>query len=159
MATERQIKKNEKLTTEAVEALGAVLRATYGGRTSVRRIMGRVGIAVQRAVRYEIKNSPRGGRVYKRKRKTHKASAPGQAPAVDSGALLRSYTYQVGDGYVDVGSNIEYAPYLEFGTRKMAPRPHLRPAVQRITNELAGTIANELTGTLRDEVRKQGGKA
>lgn len=28
-----------------------------------------------------------------------------------------------------VGTNLEYAPYQEFGTRKMAPQPFLRPAI------------------------------
>ena len=29
-----------------------------------------------------------------------------------------------------VGANTEYAPYQEFGTRKMAPQPYLRPAIE-----------------------------
>lgn len=31
------------------------------------------------------------------------------------------------EGYV--GSNVHYAPYVEFGTRKMPPQPYLRPAI------------------------------
>ena len=31
------------------------------------------------------------------------------------------------DGYV--GTATEYAPYMEFGTRKTAPKPYLRPAI------------------------------
>jgi len=34
-----------------------------------------------------------------------------------------------GAGYVIVGSDVEYAPYVEFGTYRMAPRSFLRPAV------------------------------
>ena len=34
-----------------------------------------------------------------------------------------------GSGYVIVGSDVEYAPYVEFGTYRMAPRSFLRPAV------------------------------
>ena len=30
---------------------------------------------------------------------------------------------------VTVGTNVEYAPYIEFGTSKMADRPYLRPTV------------------------------
>jgi len=34
-----------------------------------------------------------------------------------------------GEGYVTVGSDVEYAPYVEYGTYRMAPRSFLRPAV------------------------------
>jgi len=34
-----------------------------------------------------------------------------------------------GEGYVIVGSDVEYAPYVEYGTYRMAPRSFLRPAV------------------------------
>lgn len=37
--------------------------------------------------------------------------------------------------YVDVGSNVEYAPYVELGTRKMKPRPFLKNAVENHTKE------------------------
>lgn len=42
----------------------------------------------------------------------------------DSIAILEQ-----GEGYVVVGSEVEYAPYVEFGTYRMAPRSFLRPAV------------------------------
>lgn len=30
--------------------------------------------------------------------------------------------------YVEVGTNVEYAPFVEFGTSRQRPRPFLRPA-------------------------------
>ena len=33
------------------------------------------------------------------------------------------------EGKVYVGTNVEYAPYIEFGTSKMAARPYLKPAI------------------------------
>ena len=47
------------------------------------------------------------------------------------GNLRSSYTYTVDEpaGKVTIGSPVEYAPYQELGTYKMAPQPHLKPAV------------------------------
>jgi len=33
--------------------------------------------------------------------------------------------------YARVGSGLEYAAFLEYGTRNMQPRPSLRPALDR----------------------------
>ena len=36
-----------------------------------------------------------------------------------------------GGGYTVVGSDLHYAPYVEYGTSRMAPKPYLRPAAER----------------------------
>jgi HK97 gp10 family phage protein len=63
-------------------------------------------------------------------------SAPGEPPHIDTGALIDSYDYNVeGDAgtiILEVGSTVEYAPYLEFGTSRMDARPHLRPALENM---------------------------
>lgn len=47
------------------------------------------------------------------------------------GNLRASYTHEVNEKekWVAIGSPVYYAPYVEFGTSKMAARPHLFPAV------------------------------
>ena len=63
--------------------------------------------------------------------KFHRASAPGEAPATDTGNLANSiYARMTGKAEGEVGSTAEYAPVLEFGGAHVAPRPALRPAVQ-----------------------------
>lgn len=58
-------------------------------------------------------------------------SSPGEAPAIVSGELAGSYQWkQTGADEAVVYSDAEHAPYLEYGTTKMAPRPHLTPAVE-----------------------------
>lgn len=61
-------------------------------------------------------------------------SSPGQGPGVVTGRLRSSIAWRPGHDsispYVDVGTAVHYAPFLEFGTRKMAARPFLRPALQ-----------------------------
>ncbi len=88
------------------------------------------------------------GKEYKRGKKTHRASMPGQPPAIDLGHLRTSITGDVtvkagnvigkvgvDDDYIaakaPVGTDIKYGLYLEVGTSKMAPRPYLRPALKR----------------------------
>lgn len=49
----------------------------------------------------------------------------GGPPAIRKGNLRRSIQVQQTDTQVKVGSNLEYARYLEYGTSKMAARPWL----------------------------------
>jgi HK97 gp10 family phage protein len=75
------------------------------------------------------------GRFYKRRSVTHRASAPGEAPASDTGRLVNSISsYALGDGEaVSVAGRgtVAYAAMLEFGTPKMAARPFLFPALEK----------------------------
>lgn len=71
--------------------------------------------------------SPKSGRVYG----AHQASAPGEAPAMDTGHLANSAVVEMtGETAAMLGYNADYAPHLEFGTAKMQARPFLGPAVE-----------------------------
>lgn len=71
--------------------------------------------------------------VTRRRAKAHTASAPGEAPAVDTGRLRQSIVANKLDpGHWQVGTNVEYALHLEYGTRKMSARPFMRPAFERV---------------------------
>lgn len=50
---------------------------------------------------------------------------------VDTGRLRNSITHEVAtnEEAVYVGTNVEYAPYVEVGTSRQRPQPYLRPAV------------------------------
>lgn len=75
------------------------------------------------------------GRTYKVSKSgaLHQASAPGEPPAPDIGNLKNSIEatqqrrllWWVHDG-------VEYGLYLELGTSRMAPRPFMVPAVEKI---------------------------
>jgi len=45
-----------------------------------------------------------------------------------------------------VGTNVEYARYLELGTKKMAPRPYLRRAIEERINRYVNGENNIETG-------------
>lgn len=99
-----------------------------------------------------------GGRVYTRRfwrdkqgrlrmggnRPPHQASAPGQPPATDTGRLLNSIYHVIegvgSDLVAKIGSTVDYAEYLELGTRHMAPRPFERPALYSGFNASTGML-------------------
>lgn len=83
------------------------------------------------------------------------------------GTLRNSITHQIDDDTLSVGSNVEYAPYVELGTGPnftpppewesfdtpkgsgighgyVKPRPYLRPAIEEHLSEYADIIEKEL---------------
>ena len=90
------------------------------------------------------------------KTKAHHPSLPGNPPAPDTGNLRNSIRYEVhGEGsevYGIVGStqkDPDYAVFTEYGTNKMAPRPWLRPAMQKNNEWIRKSIANAVANTLK----------
>lgn len=59
-------------------------------------------------------------------------------PRVRTGRLRASISHAIGKDeqglYADVGSNVEYAGFVELGTRRNRPYPYLRPALPAATN-------------------------
>jgi len=73
-------------------------------------------------------------------------SAPGQAPAYITGTLRKSVDFKVnGAQSLTFGETAPYAGFLEDGTRKMAPRPHLKAVIDRDKGmpERVGRVAFE----------------
>ena len=106
--------------------------------------------------------APKSGRLYRRKgqgssaslagqtrRKKggimHQASAPGEAPAVDTGTMLGNIRppvpvgggFRVGALLNGPGGEMMYPKWLEEGTAKIAARPWLRPAVEKAVRTFA----------------------
>ena len=90
------------------------------------------------------------------KTKAHHPSLPGNPPAPDTGNLRNSIRYEVhsegSEIYGVVGStqkDPDYAVFTEYGTNKMAPRPWLRPAMQKNNEWIRKSIANAVANTLK----------
>lgn len=66
--------------------------------------------------------------------------------AVDTGRLRASVSHVAEDKSAVVGTNVEYAPYIEYGTSRMRPRQYIRPAAQSHGSEYKGIIHAELKG-------------
>lgn len=87
---------------------------------------------VNQDIKKAIQGPPKTGRSYQRGTKTHQASAPGEAPATDTGALVNSIAFRQETKLTSiVWSRLKYAYWLEYGTRKIEPRPSWRPAVEK----------------------------
>lgn len=64
---------------------------------------------------------------------------------VDTGRLRNSITHQQESENVEViGTNVEYAPYVELGTRRMKAQPFLRPAAENHTDEYKAILRREM---------------
>jgi HK97 gp10 family phage protein len=109
-------------------------------------------LRVERDAKKSILQGQKSGKEYKRGTVVHRASAPGEAPASDTGLLANSIRGSVDkaqlrqgqlEGTVRVG--VSYGRPLEFGTRNMAARPFLFPALEAnkrwITDRLNKAIA------------------
>ena len=97
-------------------------------------------LLVERTMKKTITSSKPSGRLYLSpgtKGGWHRASAPGQPPAVWTAVLLNSITHQVGYDMANkavvarIGSPVWYAILLELGTPKMEPRPFLGRSLHR----------------------------
>ncbi len=106
-----------------------------------------------------------------RARGWHRASAPGQAPAANTGRLrqswaigmvsadqkfgigkrkttqdLASLTAEVTPNSVSFtyGSNLKYARVLEYGSRRMRSRPYVRPVFGALSKQALGIVKNAI---------------
>lgn len=106
-------------------------------------------IDIDRSVKKRIQRGPKTGRVYTRGAIEHQASAPGESPATDTGTLASSQYFTMPSKLAaTVGSRLAYAFYLEFGTRKIAPRPAWIPAIEEFTpkfNDRVDKVLREAT--------------
>ena len=65
---------------------------------------------------------------------------------VDTGNLRNSITHQNDKDTVYIGTNVEYAPYVEMGTSRMRAQPYLGPAIVMHVAEYKETIETILKG-------------
>lgn len=109
---------------EVVEAAGRVL---YVGADMIR------GEAFQQISRGSISG------------KSHIASAPGQYPNRDTGVLQSHLEAELVEPLVaEFRSAAPYSAALEFGTSKMGPRPHVKPARDKKAPEIQRLFAKEI---------------
>ncbi len=113
-----------------------------GVEKEIKRVIYTGALAIHEDAVKAIERGSKSGIIYPaytdkegNKHKKHQASAPGEAPATDTGHLVGSSNPPVtvtDEGHtVEVRFRQKYALWLEFGTVNMAPRPFLGPAYQK----------------------------
>jgi hypothetical protein len=116
------------------------MRAPKTGRTYRRGVLTRKSSKATRSLGLRERTSKGGARLAIVGSKLHRASAPGEAPAVDHGALINSVR-AVPDGlHATIFSSVVYAAALEHGVFysrlkgrrvvKIEPRPSFEPALE-----------------------------
>ena len=97
-----------------------------------------IAIRIQREARRMIHEGPKTGKIYmkgKNEDRPHQASAPGEAPATDTGNLARNINFvHIKDGHYRVISSAEYSA-LEFGRGRIKARPYMRPSAKKVADE------------------------
>ena len=114
-------------------------------KEGVRQGLLAVGPEIKKEVVRLIKGHPNSGRYYIINDKLHQASAPGEPPADLTGNLADSVNYTMrGSDTLIIGDRADMAPYgkwLEgFVPNRIAPRPHLLPAVINKGREIEQAI-------------------
>lgn len=99
---------------------------------------------VRKDVVTRILEGQKTGRMYSRRGVVHQASAPGEAPASDTGRYVNSIRTdygQLAELVAKVVGGTNYGAALEYGTQRMAARPHMRPAMAAQRGAIEAAIA------------------
>ena len=84
--------------------------------------------------------------------KNHVASKPGEIPNQDTGVLGNNIEVKRERPLVvRVSSEAPYSKALEFGTSKMAARPFLRPARDKMAPEIRKTFARAVQAIVKEQ--------
>lgn len=144
-----------------IEGLDRLDRAMKGVPEAIDKEVKIALFASAKKVEAEAKKSitagGKTGRIYKRRTVTHQASAAGEAPASDTGRLVNSINSYLNGltAFVIAGRGIvKYAAMLEYGTRKIAARPFMFPALERSKDWIRERLSQAVTRALVKSVKK-----
>jgi HK97 gp10 family phage protein len=109
--------------------------------SSINEAVEKAASDLEKELKKSILTGEKSGELYNVGNKLHRSSAPGQAPASDSGALANSIKHKkIKNNEFDVTISSNYAIFLEFGTSRIQPRPFIRPGIEKIRKRLGSAI-------------------
>ena len=100
-----------------------------------------------------IQTGAKSGIMYQKynPRREHRASAPGQAPASDTGNLVsKIIVKQKTKNVVNVESNADYSAFLEYGTSKMEARPFMLPAFEKSKKPIINAVFKRVKNKIEE---------
>ena len=100
-----------------------------------------------------IQTGAKSGVMYQKynPRREHRASAPGQAPASDTGNLVsKIIVKQKTKNVVNVESNADYSAFLEYGTSKMEARPFMLPAFEKSKKPIINAVFKRVKNKIEE---------
>lgn len=144
-------------TREVDDLMDAVSGATG---PALQEAFNNAALLVKGEAQKALNRGPKTGKVYEKygPRRTHRASAPGEAPATDNGSLVSSIAVdtqppssvsRASKAKASVGSNLEYADFLEDGTANMAARPFMKPAFLKVVPKLPKLLKHSMAKKLK----------
>lgn len=105
--------------------------------------------AVRAEAHVSISRGSASGQVAGSKHK-HVASRPGEPPHREFGDLQAGLSVDMPEPYVaQVTSNAGHSKSLEFGTSKMAARPFMRPARDKLKDKVRSNLATNINRILK----------
>lgn len=132
-----------QLSTPGKGLYYAKRRADGGGSAANRATFNR---KLSRAARRANAQGGLEGIALAAARKLHRASAPGDSPAPDTGEMKRSaFVERVNQLAMRVGVAAAQSVALEFGTKRVLPRPYMRPALAKVLQALGARFTAVLT--------------
>jgi phage gpG-like protein len=158
------------LKVEGISQLQATFaRLMNGVEDNVAKAVTATALEINTDVKKRIQRGPKTGRVYtdifrmiggrpvpmgpragNNLSARHQASAPGEAPATDTGKLASSlYFQQASKMEATIGSRLAYAYYLEYGTTRIRPRPAWLPATELGQKKLNERVRRAIDNAIR----------
>ena len=117
-----------KITLSGVpEIKAALIKMDADAKRAAEQVVEITARSIERKVKTGLSRGGRSGRTYQRRGITHQASAAGEYPKTDTGALVASVFTDISGLFATVGSNLVYSAHLEYGTRNMSARPMWGP--------------------------------
>jgi HK97 gp10 family phage protein len=128
---DKAIKSMEQAISIALEAAGLLVHGQAVNLSPVGQYpkgSGKVGGNLRNSLSYSVNGEVKGLN-----------SSPGQKARPEDGVKPNS-----GKNSVVIGTNVEYAPYVELGTSKMAAQPFLNPALEANKGNIKKIFANAI---------------
>lgn len=123
--------------------------------SELKKQIAAIAIEIVSDIKDNMRKPARGRLTRRRGRPDHRASAPGDYPAVDEANLISNITFEIeagGFGAV-VGTNVLYGVDLEFGTTKFKARPWLQPSFRSVVRKMRLPVVKALAAAVRKAKR------